>query len=60
MQQQKQTTEFFVVVRRQADGVRWQHPLTKALHSRFQMRKALRRLREKEPEAQGVRIVSFC
>lgn len=60
MQRQKQTTDFFVVVQRQVGGVRWQHPLTKALRSRFQMRKALRRIRVKEPEAQGVRVVSVC
>ncbi|MBL8396885.1 MAG: hypothetical protein JNL84_01905 [Candidatus Accumulibacter sp.] len=59
MLRQKEVTAFFVVVREESGGVRWQRQLTGPLHSRLQMRKALKRIRARVPNAQGVRIVSF-
>lgn len=56
---QKEATIFLVVERQESGGVRWQRQLTKALYSRFQMRKALKRIRGRVPTAQGARIVSF-
>ncbi len=59
MLKQKEATTFFVVERQEFGGVRWQRQLTKALYSRLQMRKALKRILARVPNAQGVRIVSF-
>ena len=58
MMRQKEATVFFVVESKVSGGIRWQRQLTKALHSRLQMRKALKRIRARVPNAQGVRIVS--
>lgn len=59
MLKQKKATTFFVVDRQVSGKVQLKRQLTKPLYSRLQMRKALKRIRERVPNAQGVRFVSF-
>lgn len=59
MLKQKKATTFLVVERQAFGGVRWNRQLTKPINSRLQMRKALKRIRVRVPNAYGVRFVSF-
>lgn len=59
MLKQKKTTTFFVMEMKESGGVRWQRLLAGPLHSRFRMRKVLKRIRARVPNAQGFRFVSY-